>query len=62
VAQIPALLISVAAAMVVSRVGKDEDIGSRSAARSSIRRVAGPDRRHRRAPGLVPGMPHLVFC
>jgi hypothetical protein len=28
VAQIPALLISVASAMVVSRVGKDEDIGT----------------------------------
>ena len=28
VAQIPALLISVAAAMVVSRVGKDQDVGS----------------------------------
>ncbi|WP_273840674.1 FHIPEP family type III secretion protein, partial [Providencia rettgeri] len=28
VAQVPALLISVAAAMVVSRVGTDKDIGS----------------------------------
>jgi flagellar biosynthesis protein FlhA len=30
VAQIPGLLISVAAAMVVSRVGKEQDVGSRS--------------------------------
>src|SRR5512139_3527361 len=32
VAQIPALLISVAAAMVVSRVGKEQDVGSQIAA------------------------------
>ena len=31
VAQIPALLISVAAAMVVSRVGKEQDVGSQIA-------------------------------
>jgi flagellar biosynthesis protein FlhA len=38
VAQIPALLISVAAAMVVSRVGKDRTSARRSAARCSTRR------------------------
>jgi flagellar biosynthesis protein FlhA len=62
VAQIPALLISVASAMVVSRVGKDEDIGSqiRGQVFDSPRSLAiaaaivfGL--------GLVPGMPHLVF-
>ncbi|MCC7151960.1 MAG: flagellar biosynthesis protein FlhA [Rubrivivax sp.] len=62
VAQIPALLISVASAMVVSRVGKDEDVGSqiRSQIFDSPRSLAiaacivfGI--------GLVPGMPHLVF-
>ena len=62
VAQIPALLISVAAAMVVSRVGKDQDVGSqitkqvfnspRSLAITSG--VMG-------ALGVIPGMPHFVF-
>jgi flagellar biosynthesis protein FlhA len=62
VAQIPALLISVAAAMVVSRVGKDQDIGTqiRGQVFDSPRALAvtggivG-------ALGLVPGMPHFVF-
>jgi flagellar biosynthesis protein FlhA len=62
VAQIPALLISVASAMVVSRVGKDQDIGTqiRSQVFESPRSIAitagivG-------ALGLVPGMPNLVF-
>src|SRR4029079_9354917 len=42
VAQIPALLISVAAAMVVSRVGKEHDVGSQIAAQvfSSPRSLA----------------------
>ena len=62
VAQIPALLISVAAAMVVSRVGKDQDIGTqiRSQVFDSPRAlwvtagiVGGL--------GLIPGMPHFVF-
>jgi len=62
VAQIPALLISVAAAMVVSRVGKDEDIGTqiRGQVFDSPRAlwvtagiVGGL--------GLIPGMPHFVF-
>jgi len=62
VAQIPALLISVAAAMVVSRVGKDEDIGTQI--RSQVF-----DSPHALAVtagivgglGLIPGMPNLVF-
>ena len=57
VAQIPALLISVAAAMVVSRVGKDTDVGSQIA-QADVQlaafaldhgrrdRRAGPDPRH----------------
>jgi flagellar biosynthesis protein FlhA len=62
VAQIPALLISVAAAMVVSRVGKDEDIGTQIRAQVF-------DSPHALAVtagivgglGLIPGMPNLVF-
>jgi flagellar biosynthesis protein FlhA len=62
VAQIPALLISVAAAMVVSRVGKETTSAAQIGTRCSARRAslaitagiigdAGPD----------PGMPHIVF-
>ena len=63
VAQIPALLISVAAAMVVSRVGKEQDVGSQIAAQvfNSPRSLAitagvigalGPDPGH-----AQPGVP-----
>jgi flagellar biosynthesis protein FlhA len=62
VAQIPALLISVASAMVVSRVGKEQDIGTQirgqvfdsPQALGVAGGVVG-------LLGLVPGMPHLVF-
>ena len=62
VAQIPGLLISVAAAMVVSRVGKEEDsgaqirnqlFGSPKALGITAGIVGGL--------ALIPGMPHLVF-
>src|SRR4051794_289882 len=62
VAQIPGLLVSVASAMVISRVGKEQDIGTqiRGQVFDSPRSLAitaaivG-------ALGLVPGMPHFVF-
>ena len=62
VAQIPGLLISVAAAMVVSRVGKDKDIGTMigrqvfgsAKALSITAGIVG-------TLGLIPGMPNLVF-
>ena len=62
VAQIPGLLISVAAAMVVSRVGKEEAVGSQIAGQmfrspQSVGMVAAVIG----LLGLVPGMPHLVF-
>jgi len=62
VAQIPALLISVAAAMVVSRVGKEQDVGSqiRSQVFDSPRAMAVTAAIIGML-GLVPGMPHLVF-
>jgi flagellar biosynthesis protein FlhA len=62
VAQIPALLISVSAAMVVSRVGKEHDVGSQigrqvfNSARS-LAIVAGIVGML----GLIPGMPNVVF-
>jgi flagellar biosynthesis protein FlhA len=62
VAQVPALLISVSAAMVVSRVGKDKDIGSMIGRQvfgsaKAIGITAGVVG----ALGLIPGMPNLVF-
>ena len=62
VAQIPALLISVASAMVVSRVGKDSDIGSQVrkqvfGASTSLALTAGIIF----LMGVIPGMPNLVF-
>ncbi len=62
VAQVPALLISVASAMVISRVGKDEDIGSQirgqvfdsPVALAITAAIVG-------ALGLIPGMPNFVF-
>ena len=62
VAQIPALLISVASAMVVSRVGKDADVGTQIRGQvfdspRSLAIAAGIVF----GLGLVPGMPHLVF-
>src|SRR4051812_14469495 len=62
VAQIPGLLISVAAAMVVSRVGKEEDSGAQirnqlfgsPKALAITAGIVG-------ALALIPGMPHLVF-
>ncbi len=62
VAQVPALIISVAAGLIVSRVGGDEDIGSllfrqmfsapRALALTGV--VIG-------ILGIVPGMPHVAF-
>lgn len=62
VAQIPALLISVAAAMVVSRVGKDADLSAQVVEQMFMSsRVLGITAGVLLMLGLVPGMPHLVF-
>ncbi|WP_298234185.1 flagellar biosynthesis protein FlhA [uncultured Azohydromonas sp.] len=62
VAQIPGLLISVAAAMVVSRVGKDADVGSQIGAQLfGSPRTLGMAAGIVGGLGLIPGMPHLVF-
>jgi len=62
VAQIPGLLISVAAAMVVSRVGKESDVGTqiRTQVFSSPKSL-GITAAIVGALGVIPGMPHLVF-
>jgi flagellar biosynthesis protein FlhA len=62
VAQIPALLISVSSALVVSRVGKDKDVGQMIGAQvfgstKAVAITAGVVF----ILGLIPGMPHLVF-
>ena len=62
VAQVPALLISVAAAMVVSRVGKDSDVGAQIGKQVfSSPRSLGITAGIIGFLGLIPGMPHLVF-
>jgi flagellar biosynthesis protein FlhA len=62
VAQIPALIISTAAGVVVSRVASDQDIGSQLAHQL----FANPHVLYITAAiiggmGLIPGMPHLAF-
>ncbi|HUL93782.1 MAG TPA: flagellar biosynthesis protein FlhA [Burkholderiales bacterium] len=62
VAQVPALIISTAAGIVISRVGADEDIGqqlvqqlfARPQALAVTAGILG-------VMGLIPGMPHLAF-
>nr|WP_315194735.1 flagellar biosynthesis protein FlhA [uncultured Aquabacterium sp.] len=62
VAQIPALLISVAAAMVVSRVGKDQDIGQQIIGQMfENSKVMGVAAGIVGMLGVIPGMPALVF-
>jgi len=62
VAQIPGLLISVAAAMVVSRVGKERDLGHQIVSQMFISpRVMGITATIMGILGVIPGMPHTVF-
>jgi len=62
VAQIPALLISVAAAMVVSRVGKQQDIGTQIRAQVfNSPRALAVTAGIVAILGLIPGMPNAVF-
>lgn len=62
VAQIPGLLISVAAAMVISRVGKDNDTGKQIATQVfTSPRALGITSGILLLLGIIPGMPHTVF-
>ena len=62
VAQIPGLLISVAAAMVISRVGKETDMGQQIVHQLlTSPRVLGVTAGILIFLGLIPGMPHIVF-
>ena len=62
VAQVPGLLISVAAAMVVSRVGKDHDLGRQIVRQMFVSpKVLGISAIIMGVLGIIPGMPHMVF-
>lgn len=62
VAQIPALIISTAAGIVVTRVGKAEDIGQQMIGQMfSNSRVLYITAAVLGVLGLIPGMPHLAF-
>ncbi|MBU0587839.1 MAG: flagellar biosynthesis protein FlhA [Gammaproteobacteria bacterium] len=62
VAQIPGLLISVAAAMVVSRVGKDNDISKQIVNQMfASPRILAVTALIMGILGMIPGMPHMVF-
>lgn len=62
VAQIPGLLISVAAAMVISRVGKEQDMGRQIVQQLfTSPKVLGITAGILLLLGLIPGMPHTVF-
>ncbi|MEG0045107.1 MAG: flagellar biosynthesis protein FlhA [Comamonas sp.] len=62
VAQIPGLLISVASAMVISRVGKDADMGRQIVQQLFMSpKVLGITAGVMIMLGLIPGMPHTVF-
>ena len=62
VAQIPGLLISVAAAMVVSRVGKEQDIGKQIVGQMFVSpKVLGITAAIMFVLGVIPNMPHFVF-
>ncbi len=62
VAQIPALVISTAAGIVVTRVGKDEDIGQQMLGQMfNNAKVLYLTAAVLGVLGLIPGMPHLAF-
>ena len=62
VAQIPALIISTAAGLVVSRVGTDEDISTQLAGQLfSKPQVLALTAAVVGLMGLIPGMPHIAF-
>ena len=62
VAQIPGLLISVAAAMVVSRVGKGTDIGKQIMGQMFVSpKILALTSVVMGVLGSIPGMPHFVF-
>jgi flagellar biosynthesis protein FlhA len=62
VAQVPALIISTAAGLIVSRVGSDQNVGSQIVAQLfGSPQALGITAGVLVALGLIPGMPHVAF-
>jgi flagellar biosynthesis protein FlhA len=62
VAQIPALVVSLAAGLVVARVGNDADVGTQVRQQLfSMPRALGLTAAVLGILGIIPGMPHLAF-
>jgi flagellar biosynthesis protein FlhA len=62
VAQIPALVVSLAAALIVSRVGQDDDVGGQVGKQLfSTPRALGLTAGVLAMLGVIPGMPHVAF-
>jgi|SRR5579871_2593505 len=62
VAQVPSLIVSTAAGLIVSRVGKEEDIGRQlSKQLFSTPQALGITGALMTMLGLIPGMPHISF-
>ncbi len=62
VAQIPALVVSLAAGLIVSRVGTDDDVGGQVGKQLfSMPRALGLTAGVLALLGVIPGMPHVAF-
>lgn len=61
VAQVPALLLSIATAMVVTRVGSDLDLAGQVSTQFSDAKSWAPVAAMLALLGLLPGMPHLLL-
>jgi flagellar biosynthesis protein FlhA len=62
VAQVPALLLSIAAAMVVTRVGKDDDLAGQVSAQLGSAAAWAPVAAILALMGALPGMPLLIVA
>jgi flagellar biosynthesis protein FlhA len=61
VAQVPALLLSIAAASIVTRVSSPHDLSGQISSQFSQARAWGPVTAILTVLGLLPGMPHLII-
>jgi flagellar biosynthesis protein FlhA len=60
VAQVPALLLSIAAASIVTRVNSPEDLSGQISGQFGLSRAWGPVAVILAILGILPGMPHLI--
>jgi flagellar biosynthesis protein FlhA len=61
VAQVPALLLSIAAASIVTRVNSDKDLSGQIAQQFGVSRAWPPVAGILTVLGLLPGMPHVII-